>query len=627
MVQNPDQRALKKEQAGQGLVEFALILPLMLLLMWGIIEFGRLLVVYTEVSNAAREAVRYGVAHGTDIASDPRYLDCEGIRDAGKAVTAITLLEDDNFAIAYDRGGGGIFDTCPPSTQVGFGNRLIITVTQQIRPLILFQDAGPFQVQFSSARTIVQQGIAMSGFDYGSGEGGGGGGGPSPPGSNPMLTFTLDVTTTCEGHFNWTSEADSDGYRLYRTVPTPTVQIGDNITATLFYPASGSMSVVNGQGYYVRAYNGAGPGPTSNIVTIIGCGAVPDAPANLSADLVQPDPCQASFTWDTVDGADGYHLYEATAGQINGDISAPPYTANINNGDYTIRAYNGFGESFNSGSVTVSGCAIDPPTSLAFVLDRATPPCQGHFTWDPVGGVDGYRLYETTGGLIGEVSDARYPSGSGGVNTLDGQQYVVKAYSGATESAPSNMVIVDGCYDITYYLHTSSVLCNDHQGDPPLTMDEDEPVCSGLYDYNGGGGSLGREVTKNGPMPPPATGDEEKYLAWYTEQLPERMLIQSDVTLYLWGKNPENQDYTANIYLYSYDGSSYTQLDTAVASWLAHTDDWLLKEVTFNVAGRTVEANHQLVVGLKHSNAQKLYFAYDTKTDYKSRIEFIGVPN
>jgi Flp pilus assembly protein TadG len=45
---------------GQGLVEFALILPVLLLFMLGIMEFGRVLYIYTEVSNAAREALRAG---------------------------------------------------------------------------------------------------------------------------------------------------------------------------------------------------------------------------------------------------------------------------------------------------------------------------------------------------------------------------------------------------------------------------------------------------------------------------------------------------------------------------------------------------------------------------------------
>lgn len=51
----------KREQAnrrGQGLVEFALILPLFLLLLFGMVEFGRALMTKNILTGAAREAVR-----------------------------------------------------------------------------------------------------------------------------------------------------------------------------------------------------------------------------------------------------------------------------------------------------------------------------------------------------------------------------------------------------------------------------------------------------------------------------------------------------------------------------------------------------------------------------------------
>jgi PKD repeat protein len=49
------------KQKGQGLVEFALILPLLLLMFFGIIEFGRIFQAYLTVQHAAREAARYAV--------------------------------------------------------------------------------------------------------------------------------------------------------------------------------------------------------------------------------------------------------------------------------------------------------------------------------------------------------------------------------------------------------------------------------------------------------------------------------------------------------------------------------------------------------------------------------------
>jgi Flp pilus assembly protein TadG len=46
---------------GQSLVEFALILPILLILLLGILDFGRAVAAYNSVSNAARSAVRVGI--------------------------------------------------------------------------------------------------------------------------------------------------------------------------------------------------------------------------------------------------------------------------------------------------------------------------------------------------------------------------------------------------------------------------------------------------------------------------------------------------------------------------------------------------------------------------------------
>jgi Flp pilus assembly protein TadG len=50
---------LIRKQKGQALVEIALVLPILLVLLFGIIEFGRILNAYIMVSNASREAARY----------------------------------------------------------------------------------------------------------------------------------------------------------------------------------------------------------------------------------------------------------------------------------------------------------------------------------------------------------------------------------------------------------------------------------------------------------------------------------------------------------------------------------------------------------------------------------------
>ena len=50
-----------KLQAGSNLVEFALVLPLLLVLMFGIVDFGLALFDKAVITNAAREGARTGV--------------------------------------------------------------------------------------------------------------------------------------------------------------------------------------------------------------------------------------------------------------------------------------------------------------------------------------------------------------------------------------------------------------------------------------------------------------------------------------------------------------------------------------------------------------------------------------
>lgn len=50
---------------GQNMVEFALVSPILFIMLFGIMEGGWLLYHNHQVSNAAREGARYAVVHGT----------------------------------------------------------------------------------------------------------------------------------------------------------------------------------------------------------------------------------------------------------------------------------------------------------------------------------------------------------------------------------------------------------------------------------------------------------------------------------------------------------------------------------------------------------------------------------
>jgi len=51
---------------GDTLVEFALLLPILMLILMGIFDLGRAFHAYIVIANAAREGARYGVVHPDD---------------------------------------------------------------------------------------------------------------------------------------------------------------------------------------------------------------------------------------------------------------------------------------------------------------------------------------------------------------------------------------------------------------------------------------------------------------------------------------------------------------------------------------------------------------------------------
>ncbi len=61
----------QNQSAGQGLVEFSLTLPILMLILVGILDLGRLAATYVILTDAAREGARYGAstsANSTKIA-------------------------------------------------------------------------------------------------------------------------------------------------------------------------------------------------------------------------------------------------------------------------------------------------------------------------------------------------------------------------------------------------------------------------------------------------------------------------------------------------------------------------------------------------------------------------------
>ena len=113
----------RRRLRGQGLVEFALLLPVLLLIIIGTIEFGRILFIYTNINNAAREGTRYGMVHPKDQ---------NGIINHVTDRLELVSPNDIFMNITYDRGPG----TAPiPVDQAFSTDRVIVTLQYTIQPL------------------------------------------------------------------------------------------------------------------------------------------------------------------------------------------------------------------------------------------------------------------------------------------------------------------------------------------------------------------------------------------------------------------------------------------------------------------------------------------------------------
>ncbi len=73
----------RRQRRAQGLVEFALILPVLLFMIMGILDFGRALFTYAQASAQLRSALRMASVVGL---TGKTYVDCDGMRSVAQGV-------------------------------------------------------------------------------------------------------------------------------------------------------------------------------------------------------------------------------------------------------------------------------------------------------------------------------------------------------------------------------------------------------------------------------------------------------------------------------------------------------------------------------------------------------------
>lgn len=131
-----------KKQKGQVIVEFAIVLPLFLFLIFGLIYSGMLFHDYSTLSNIARSAAREKAisTEATDVAIMEHYYDTANKQFKGGLLTQLYKPVSEDNPIVFSKGNKTETDNEGHETTVEDADDIIVTIGMQLNTRLPFID-------------------------------------------------------------------------------------------------------------------------------------------------------------------------------------------------------------------------------------------------------------------------------------------------------------------------------------------------------------------------------------------------------------------------------------------------------------------------------------------------------
>lgn len=101
MIKGPEMKRRKSDRRGAAAVEFAMVAPFFLLLIFGIVEFGRAMMVKQMLTNATREGARIAVVSGST-KSQAKAAVVDALQIAGVIATPEMVTVDPDPSTAFN---------------------------------------------------------------------------------------------------------------------------------------------------------------------------------------------------------------------------------------------------------------------------------------------------------------------------------------------------------------------------------------------------------------------------------------------------------------------------------------------------------------------------------------------
>jgi hypothetical protein len=149
---------------GQDLVEFALIIPILMLFIYGIIDLARVFQSLIVINNAAREGARYGMLYGMDLKIQTSQPDCLAFSDknSNSIIDIIEKTKSEALSAGVNLSAATVTVTCPGTGAVTpcdcrSADRLKVSVAYPFQMLFQRLFSRNFQSAFTLNRSAEMQ--------------------------------------------------------------------------------------------------------------------------------------------------------------------------------------------------------------------------------------------------------------------------------------------------------------------------------------------------------------------------------------------------------------------------------------------------------------------------------------
>jgi Flp pilus assembly protein TadG len=119
----------RKGTSGQGLVEFALVIPILLLIFFGIFDLGRAVYALNTISNAARQAARVAIVDQTLAAIQDKAVFEGLVLDLTPSDVGVTYCQSGKLCLPGEADAGATCVLDPVTGGVPIGCDADVTVT------------------------------------------------------------------------------------------------------------------------------------------------------------------------------------------------------------------------------------------------------------------------------------------------------------------------------------------------------------------------------------------------------------------------------------------------------------------------------------------------------------------